>query len=645
MTDWSKLKVVDLKVELKRRGLVQGGIKADMVARLVAFEAQEAEAEAEATASPPDPSDPTDEDKEFAPGVAEPELAPAAEQSAASGDRVSPSPTNGHVIPKILPEAVGDANPNPEPTSVDSDLPNHADPTPTKLLPIDSNSNDVEKESLPNPTVQDDQVAQDSQKRKRLSASPLASPERMTNKRARKEDSEGPRSNMEGILVETKEEKPIPEGIQALPVREPPVLSANGHEQLASEESYDSTSKRAQADDMPYQSRHVSDEHHSVDDRRYDSSAMEYERAVEPSLHPATSALYIRDFMRPLRPDMVREHLLNLATPPSKAVNPDDILDFYLDQIRTHAFVVFNTLSAAARVRTALHNTVWPDEANRKKLWVDFVPSERVSEWIRIEQTQGGGRGSTGARWEVIYDRDEDGNITVDLDSAGGGRVSRPAIIPPADTSRAPMPVTSSNHIPLGPRAQRGLDGVPVGPRGSYAIRMGLPGTASRASGTVHTTIAGPPITYQMVPDDLVERRLANIRSYETKDPPRDLGTEKNRYYFEDGDKFVDRGKEVFEGIRPPHREAEVQERRRQAATGAPSGRRPDYNSAPPRRRYGGGGGGRGSYRARSPLRRVDSYYPDRETDRVPRYSDDRGSRYRDDRRGVDSYRDYRDRR
>jgi hypothetical protein len=133
------------------------------------------------------------------------------------------------------------------------------------------------------------------------------------------------------------------------------------------------------------------------------------ERNVSPSLHPATPALYIRNFMRPLQPNSLKNHLVALASPASADPNPAFLKSFFLDPIRTHALVLFNSISAAARVRTAIHGAVWPAERDRKALWVDFIPEESVEAWIATEEgaatDPNGGRGTSAKRWEVFYYR------------------------------------------------------------------------------------------------------------------------------------------------------------------------------------------------------------------------------------------------
>src|SRR5690606_34171350 len=113
--------------------------------------------------------------------------------------------------------------------------------------------------------------------------------------------------------------------------------------------------------------------------------AVDLDRDVAPAIHPATPALYIANLMRPLRPVDMQTHLIDLATPPRLPLSNDVITLFHLDQIRTHAFVVFASTSAASRVRTLLHDSVWPNESNRKALFVDFIPPEKVQEWIDTE--------------------------------------------------------------------------------------------------------------------------------------------------------------------------------------------------------------------------------------------------------------------
>ena len=139
------------------------------------------------------------------------------------------------------------------------------------------------------------------------------------------------------------------------------------------------------------------------------------EREVPPSQHPATSALYIRNLMRPLNPNQLKSHLSTLAHPPPSSSPPssptDPITTFHLDSIRSHALVRFTSVPSASRVRAQLHDRVWPAERDRKPLWIDFVPEEKIDKWIEVQTSSGsGGRGGGMKRWEVVYESSrEDG--------------------------------------------------------------------------------------------------------------------------------------------------------------------------------------------------------------------------------------------
>ncbi|RKU49041.1 hypothetical protein DL546_009775 [Coniochaeta pulveracea] len=289
------------------------------------------------------------------------------------------------------------------------------------------------------------------------------------------------------------------------------------------------------------------------------------ERFVAPAIHPATSALYIKNLMRPLGNAVLEEYLVDLATPPSQQPNPDVVVEFYVDNIKSHAFVQFNSVSAASRVRSALHDQVWPDERNRKALWVDFIPAEKVRDWIEQEKSAGQGRGNLN-RFEVMYEADAEGIMAARLAELGPDAARQNA--------RAPPTGPASSAIPTGPRGF-GIEGAPLGPRGNGG-RMGPPTGprgAPQSDEGFKQTRTYPQIMWKPVSEDLAMRRIDNMRSHYTTDRYRDLGKpdEINRYFFENGDRFVDRGKEVFVGIRPPHREAE---RRRAAASGDVGGRR-----------------------------------------------------------------------
>ncbi|KAI5856400.1 hypothetical protein BZA05DRAFT_388349 [Tricharina praecox] len=146
------------------------------------------------------------------------------------------------------------------------------------------------------------------------------------------------------------------------------------------------------------------------------------EAPVEPSIHPVTRALYIRNFVRPLQEPNLRNHILTLASRSDEEPASSLIESFYLDPIRSHALIVFDTPGSANRVRGGIHNKVFPPEKTRKPLWADFVPEEHVAEWVQREKARG-----MGARWEISYET-VNGEVTAELVEGGmgnaGGRLA-----------------------------------------------------------------------------------------------------------------------------------------------------------------------------------------------------------------------------
>lgn len=548
-TDFNKMKVVELKSELKRLGLPQNGLKAELVARLEAAASESdvapgAEDETIPAAGDEDVGSPKDE---------EPSVEPEAEPEAVVATESSPMEAQTADAP------VGEPSPNATvPIAADSTLPI----TTTDLAALNLQPQALLPPSPSNGTpLKPTEIIQDSQKRKRRSLSPPPTAGDIAQKRAKVDNNES-EAKLESLDVYNDNNKD--EGSEevrgtaqeaadvemdntevALPAE------TNTNQEIAPEafqqiSAQDESSNGHQTDDIMQQD--PKQPSHSYED----TPMAETEHDVEPSIHSATSALYIKNFMRPLRPQAVQDHLVGLATPPGLNIDDEVIVNFYLDTIRTHSFVVFNSISAASRVRTALHNRIWPDETNRKALWVDFIPPESFNDWVDMEQSSSGGRGSAN-RYEVVYVDDRDGNVTARLEESGG---ALPAAKPPP-----PSLPERKLSIPTGPsRGLTGIEGAPLGPRGFQGGGR-LPAQPSRPeiAGDYKTTTTLPAIAYKPVADELVDRRLASIRAAKSKDYDRASDTKKEykRYFFERGDLLVDRGPEIFLGIRPPHRERE----------------------------------------------------------------------------------------
>lgn len=534
--DSSKLKVTDLRSELKRLGLSQAGLKAELVARLD-----------DALNGLPTNNDDTDA------------ISTPADTIHDQNDEAFDSQTN----------------------TLEVDTPEVADLQPPAHPPADS-----ELSSLPHTTAQSSagpasvsagasvisaptEIRQDYQTRHRRSASP-------------------PPPKPEVVTVD--------------------VLQTDDNDTTMHEPAYaDQSDSRgdfednAEMDDAPPPATAPApqDQH---DDVHYSD---EMERDIEPSVHSATNALYIKNFMRPLRPQEVQDYITELATPPGVAPDETLITDFFLDSVKTHAFIVFATTSAASRVRAALHDRIWPDERNRKPLWIDYIPPERFQGWVSREEGTGGSRAS-GTRWEVEYTASLNGQVEVELVDAAElqqNQDRQSLMSPPSVDARGPS-------IPTGPAADAyaGVQGAPTGPRnpGDPRDRFRMnqqaqpsfdrrgPGPSMRPRNDMPETRTYPPVNFKPVSKDLARSRLDVItRAKSNHYDDRHLSgaaKEYRRYYFDDGDMLVDRGPEIFLGIRPPHRE---RERRREMGR----------NAGPPGGGYGqrgGGGGGGGRRRPRN---------------------------------------------
>ncbi|KAL8851160.1 MAG: hypothetical protein Q9221_003880 [Calogaya cf. arnoldii] len=265
------------------------------------------------------------------------------------------------------------------------------------------------------------------------------------------------------------------------------------------------------------------------------------DRIVTPALHPATAALYIRDILRPLHVENLKEHLISLATPSNSSPDPGVIADFFLDSIRTHCLVRFETVAAASRVRTGLHERVWPDEKNRKPLWVDFVPEEKLRQWMEVENASSG-RGQSAKRYEVVYENEEDG-VKAYLQIVGSNNNVGPRNSQVSDSRKESG--AGVHGAPLGPGIREEEHGEAQQPKCHPDQGRGF----QALDDLFRSTVAKPKIYYLPVAKRTAEKRMDQLA--EGRGGGRDEGI--HRYTFDEG-VLVDRGPELPRGRGFPDR-------------------------------------------------------------------------------------------
>ncbi|RDA95135.1 hypothetical protein CP533_1860 [Ophiocordyceps camponoti-saundersi (nom. inval.)] len=576
-SDWTKLKVTELKAELKNRGLPQGGLKAELVARLRAADDEAAPSPGQDQIVESEAIDEvSDEPIELVP---EPSLhGEEEEEEKDADDWVKEKPAIAEV--QQQPPSPTSRSPGPQ-TEADG------------AVQETRNGEHVVEETLP------PEGAVDALKRKRRSASPPPQDESVKRRRAEEEDKD---------MVQED-------------VMTPPRTGAGQNQAQDQDPDQDRAQDQAQPEkpdeaevtqSEPANSNITLAVPTTQEPEHHEEESPPPSGPVDPPNHPYTSAIYINNLMRPMREADLRAHLVHLAKVSAgdnedrDDVEDDIIQRFFVDSIRTHAFVVFGSTSTAARVRDCLHGRVWPRESNRKALFVDFVPAEKIDQWIEMEEEHMGDR-KTSLRWEVFYHATADDVEATLRSNTGSAHVgSRNSV------SAAPVGIEGA---PTGPRGYR--PSAPPPPQRDYHGHMSGPDAASyddfrrgpssppaphpplraqrgpddddgAGAGDGELTRTQPPISYRTVPVVLARRRLQDMRNLYTRDLARPLVGDSNRYTFQDSDRFVDRGKEIFQGIRPPHRQQAI-ERERMAANNG--------NGRPfPRGNYRGGGGGGGRF-------------------------------------------------
>ncbi|RDL31491.1 uncharacterized protein BP5553_09700 [Venustampulla echinocandica] len=574
MTDWNKLKVVDLKAELKKRGLPQTGLKPALVARLTAAETEDG-SESEATVQ-------GDVAKQDANSATSPDtISPIQPSSDQKIDIPSDAPRRSPSEPKTEPAAAKAPSPIPQ------DLP--AGEAQTEDLPAPSPSV-TESSAQTNglPLARPEEPLEDGNKRKRRSQSPPPTDTDLPRKRVRQveaQESTGISTSSRGaveaeaqnaandreseagageVASSTDVAERAPEvndvamedaPIESSPRRESRAGQVSGDHMVVDEKPKDayvilheespSRPRNSKYKDL-FSTQNPSPplEKPTPRDSAPDAVETEPDHVISPAIHPATAALYIRDFMRPLNPGQLKNHLATLAAPPGRDPDPDVIVNFYLDPIRTHAFIHFTSVSAASRVRSVIHDRIWPDERTRKPLWADFIPVDKVEEWIQTENEIPGGR-AMAKKWEVYYDVGEDRNVTTVLQEAGAAPHGEPT----RKASNALQP-------PPTPTQPRGVEGAPSGPRAAQIRGQRTATNLSRLDQLFNCTTAKPALYWKPVDKALADKRLDNIDHATSKEYVSNrTGGDINRYTFEDGEVVVDRGPEIFPGIRPPMRD------------------------------------------------------------------------------------------
>lgn len=530
--DYSQLTVAKLKDELKERDIPSTGLKLkkDFIDRLEQHDLENTPAEdhTHTQSTPTDPLTITDSTTTADPPAAT-DLPTATDPLPTSEDK----PEEDNEEPAQ--ETTTDPAPSPKPEVMDHS-PAAATPEPAKV---------------------EEPVLAEGKKRKRSSPSPVESQDLVHKKL--KQEADG------SVLPLPTDQDPVKDDVLMpdVPLDQPDLTLQ------PMSTSDDLTQPFTNDEDKPRSTR-------SPNERRFKNLINPAESepvqpvsesadvAVSPAIHPATRALYIRHLVRPINPSALRDHLEDIARPPDHSDSSASLVEeCYVDALRTHAFVLFTSISAASRARASTHARIWPSEPMRKQLWADFFPEERFQEYLDTERASGGSKPSQAKRWELAYNPLDDG-VDVQLVEAGPAvhRASTHAGAPNAPPT-GPRGSMSSGRRPSFAQSEQRRSSQPVlapPPRRSSRVVEEAGAPFLELDKLFNFTSTKPKLYWQPVSDNLADDRLDELDRETSRDwdPRADMkrngdslgrGLDQlKRYTFEDGDVLVDGGPEFGGG-------------------------------------------------------------------------------------------------
>ena len=619
MTDWSKFKVTDLREECKSRGIPLTGLKLKQqyIDKLEETDAQHADSKGSEAAmeepqseAHPDEADPAPREEDLSevddnhkdlPGndeARESEQHEPRQEDSPSRDTIEsqgPQPDHSHesTIEGNATLALESANSDENAEGIKS---RPVEPSGQKALSDSGTemgiSSAMESQidrflSSPKPDLQStplsrstqlpsdsstltssqvlsSDLAEDQRKRKRRSLTPVPSSEEMARKKAKISDDTETSSAAGASAVEQEKI-----GSQVAMQTNGETANSSPAEGVVEQtgEVTTITEPLIKPTDATQADTETTEHLPSMSPER--SRSPSEERDVIPAIHPATSSVYIRNFKRPLHIPSLRNYIVSIAK--SRSSNDaDPITVFYLDSIRTHAFVSFNSVTAAYRVRSAMHQTRFPNESMREPLFVDYVPTDQVQRWIDQESAGGFGRGGRGRRYEVVYEEKENGveAIFQEVDATK----QRPPLEP--RTSHISVDRSKTDSLPPGLHPDRATlvsRDLRRDRNGDRDLDIARPPASapknSRSTGTgfkaldelFSSTTAKPKLYYKPISDAVAQDRISMFRALRVGhvEMGRSGDEGMKRYTFErhnEREEWVDKGPEFGYGKRGQER-------------------------------------------------------------------------------------------